>query len=483
MVKVFLDDLPHIYDSPTKGIDWCRSIGKYVDFIYEENGENISGKLHIVDYNKENRKLKIEYNNNISEIRNSRLQDGNIKKIIGATLKTTQGRFADFKIQIGTNIKDHKRNFTILDRKRINTQKYQYRKMYKYHCNICGYKDGWLEECDILHHKNGCSCCSNNTVVEGINDITTTDPWMIPYFQGGCEEAKQYTSGSTVKINPICPICGQIKRNKISISQIHQRKSIGCICNDGISYPEKFFIEFLNQLNIKYLYQISKNDFKWINKYYYDFYLIEYNCIIETNGLQHYKDINWSSRADTHKNDEIKRNLALNNNIAYYIEIDCRKSELDFIKNSILESKLSQFLDLSNIDWIRCSEYACRTIIKDICDFWNINNHDTQLTAKHFKLSPTTICMYLKRGNIIGWCLYPYYSYRKVLVFKDTKYIGTYDSTKHLENVSEKEFGTLLGQTQIINNCNSNKNGYHHTYKGYYFMFEPYYIKLNEKIS
>lgn len=480
MVKVVLDELPHIYDAQTKGIDWYRSIGKYVKFVYEDDYENINGKLYIIDYNKETRKLKIEYNDKISEIRTSRLQDGNIKKLIGVSLKTTQGKFSDFKIDIGHNIKDNKRDFTILDRKRINTQKYQYRKMYKYQCNICGYNDGWLEECDILHHKSGCSCCNNSTVVEGINDIPTTDSWMIPYFQGGYNEAKQYVYGSTVKINPICPICGRVKRNKIAISQIHSRRSIGCICNDGISYPEKFFMEVLNQLNIKYLYQVSKNDFKWIDKYYYDFYLVDYNCIVETNGLQHYKDVNWCPRVNIQKNDKIKRNLAVQNNITHYIEIDCRKSELEFIKNSILQSDLSDFIDLNNVDWKKCSEYACSTITKAVCDFWETNNHDYLLTSEHFHLSVGCIKSYLKKGNLIGWCLYPYYSYRKVLVFKDSAFIGIYDSTKSLEEISETEFIMPLGQTQIINNCNENKHGFCKKYKGFHFIFEPDYLNLQK---
>lgn len=38
-----------------------------------------------------------------------------------------------------------------------------------------------------------------------VNDIPTTSPWMIPYFQGGEEEAKKYKNQSHQKITPICP--------------------------------------------------------------------------------------------------------------------------------------------------------------------------------------------------------------------------------------------------------------------------------------
>ena len=254
MVEVFLNELPKYTTGTYKGkINWADSVGKSVGFKYnDDENENNSfcGILLIKGYDKETRKLKIEYKGNISEIKACRLQEGNIKKLIGVKLKTTAGYFAEYKIEIGKTITDNNRNFLILDRKRIK-RKGHYYKMYNYQCNVCGYNNGWMEECDILHHQSGCACCSNNVAVEGINDITTTDPWMISYFQGGYEEAKQYTSGSTKKIYPKCPICGKVKNNKISISQIKKAHSIGCICRDGISYPEKFFINFLEQLGIK----------------------------------------------------------------------------------------------------------------------------------------------------------------------------------------------------------------------------------------
>lgn len=44
--------------------------------------------------------------------------------------------------------------------------------------------------------RRGCPVFANQRCVEGYNDITTTDPWMIPYFQGGYDETKQYMSMS-----------------------------------------------------------------------------------------------------------------------------------------------------------------------------------------------------------------------------------------------------------------------------------------------
>lgn len=482
MVKVFLDELPKYMSGTYKGcIDWANSIGKYVRFKYEDEDDGIiiEDFLLIKDYNKGLKKIKLEYNDKMSEISVSSLRDGWIKNIIGAKIKTTAGRFSDFNIEIGTNIVDEHRNITILERKRIK-RKNQYFKMYRYKCNICGYDDGWSEECDILHHKNGCPCCANRTVVEGINDIPTTDPWMIKYFQGGYEEAKLYSHGSTNKIYPICPDCGKIRDKLIPISEIYSRHSIGCTCGDSISYPEKFFISFLEQLGVNFIYQLSKTTFKWVGSYFYDFYLSDYNCIIETHGEQHYKDTTWSSSSMTNNNDNNKMERALNNGILYYIQLDCSKSTKDFISNSILNSELFNILNLKDYDinWEKCSEFACGSITKDICDFYVNNNYNIDITSKQFHLSRSAIGRYLKLGNDLGWCIYPHYSYRKIVIYKDKEYIGCFDSSRYIEDNSINIFGVFLGQTQIIHNCNKNKNGFVKSYKGYYFISEYDYNNM-----
>ena len=69
---------------------------------------------------------------------------------------------------------------------------------------------------NLLSSNQGCACCHSLVVVPGINDIPTTDPWMISYFQGGYDEAKRYTHGSEQKIHPVCPECGRIKDKAIS---------------------------------------------------------------------------------------------------------------------------------------------------------------------------------------------------------------------------------------------------------------------------
>ena len=44
------------------------------------------------------------------------------------------------------------------------------------------------------------------------------------------------------------------------------------------------------------------------------------------------------------ENDELKKSLAIKNGIKDYLVIDCRESEMEFIKSNILKSQLNQFV-------------------------------------------------------------------------------------------------------------------------------------------
>ena len=91
--------------------------------------------------------------------------------------------------------------------------------------------------------------------------------------------------------------------------------------------------------------------------------------------------------------------------------LDCRKSELEWIKNSILNSKLNEIFDLNNIDWKECEKYALEGLTKQICEYWEeqkkVNKNVTiQILIDKFKLSRKTILKHLKKGMKMGWCEY-----------------------------------------------------------------------------
>ena len=104
--------------------------------------------------------------------------------------------------------------------------------------------------------------------------------------------------------------------------------------------------------------------------------------------------------------DKIKDKLAKENGLIV-IRIDCKYSNLNYIKNSIEESILSKLFDLSKINWNRCNEYATKNLVKDICEYYNNNPNITlQNIAKNFYISSRTVSKYLKCGTELGWCKY-----------------------------------------------------------------------------
>jgi len=216
----------------------------------------------------------------------------------------------------------------------------------------------------------------------------------------------------------VCPNCGYEKET--IISNLGSNRFHCPRCSDGLPYPEKFLFSFLEQLlNKSFQKQLTKTTFKWCNKYKYDNYIENINCIIETHGLQHYREnTNWiMSLSEIQENDFDKEWLARLNKIKNYIILDCRKSELEWIKNSIMKSRLPILLGFKeeDIDWIECDRYALLSIVKEVCDLWSRGIKNTSKIANKLKLNISTVIKYLKRGVKQGWCDYINVHNKKVI--------------------------------------------------------------------
>jgi hypothetical protein len=123
----------------------------------------------------------------------------------------------------------------------------------------------WVSESNIK--KQGCACCcvSSHIVVENVNSIYKTDPWMIPYI--GEDNAKIHACNSHDRLYMVCPDCGRTKRSKLSINTLYANHSIGCSCSDSQPYGEKLMFSILEQLKLDFQTQLSKTTFKWCDKY------------------------------------------------------------------------------------------------------------------------------------------------------------------------------------------------------------------------
>ena len=121
-----------------------------------------------------------------------------------------------------------------------------------------------------------------------------------------------------------------------------------------MSFPEQVMYNILTQLREDFIYQYTKENASWVGDYRYDFYIPKHNLLIEINGEQHYCGCFKGKSYETEiLRDSQKRKLALDNNVKL-IELDCRKSDIYFILNSIQNSYLSELYDfvLCENKWI-----------------------------------------------------------------------------------------------------------------------------------
>lgn len=253
-----------------------------------------------------------------------------------------------------------------------------------------------------------------NMICRQCNTIFITHPHLAKFFINK-EDMHKYTKGKKEKVIMNCPNCGYEKNLRIHTLI---ESGFGCHrCSDGIPYPEKFLFKMLEQLNKDFKSQLSKTIFDWCGNYKYDKYIKNINCIIEIHGKQHYEENkNWKmSLKDVQINDNLKEVLARNNGISNYIVIDCRYSDMDWIKNNIIKSKLPDLLDFkeADIDWIKCHEFSCGSLVKIASNLWQDGIKNTKEIADILKIHRSTAVRYLNQGFKMNWCEYNSYKESK----------------------------------------------------------------------
>lgn len=474
MREIYLDSLPRKAKNNNL-IDWKNSIGKKIKFTYKD----ICGEVEIIKYIAENRNyyVVIKY----EDLEPFKISTSSfIRCSFGKMLNFYTG---DFKFNEGDNVKNKIRDFTIIEkykRKKSNSKKEI--KMYKYKCNKCNFY-GCISEFELLKGRMGCSCCRGNSgIMVGYNDIPTTAPWMVKYFQGGYDEAKLYRKNSEKRIVPICPECKNISDKEIIISNLYKNGGYGCKCKDGQRYPEKFMYNLLKQLNVDFKTEYAPN---WALGKRYDFYLEDMSLIIEIHGGQHY--YGWGNGKDISEqieNDLLKNNLAKSNGIKKYIVIDARFSNMKHIKDKILNSDMKYIFELDRVDFNICAEYASKNIMKEVCEYKRDNYHlSCKQIGEVFNIGRSTVRKYLKDGSEIwDWINYDAEYEKKanytnknkskstektVFVYRDNKFIGEYISARKISSISEETFGVKLDYKNISAVC----LGKQKTHKGFVFSY------------
>lgn len=332
---------------------------------------------------------------------------------------------------------------------------------------------------------SNCPYCANYNckVLKGFNDIATTHPQYIKYFVN-IEDAYTHTYASSDKVEMKCPNCGMIKVMR-TVDLI--RKGFGCTeCGDGVKYPEKVLALLLDSLNIKFKKQLKFDGHKFL----YDFYLIDYDIIIEVHGGQHYES-GWKSYEEEHENDLIKYDIAVLNGYEYnknYFVIDARKSNIEWLRNSINHCLFFQQFDLSNIDWEEIDIQAQNSKKVEVCLYWKEQkevNKDltTTIMAEIFNVERNTIRIWLKWGNKSGLCIYNSEEESKAQKRRMSKFVYLIkpDGTKEYdEAMSQNKLAIQIGISRhtIKDRLKDGKpiKG-NSKYKGYYIIEED---KLEE---
>lgn len=341
-------------------------------------------------------------------------------------------------------------------------------KCFCYKCNV----DFWINESTLIKGaKNKCPCCSGRSVFAGINDVATLKPELIPYFVN-LSDAKKYSLHSDKKVFVKCPICGYIKLMRIA--NLVNRGFSCNKCSDNISYPNKFMLNLLSQLNVEFE---AEKKFGWCKfmlkskeKFgIYDFYIPSLNIIIEMDGGTHFRNHRNLKVEDLQYIDKEKDRLAFENNISI-IRINCDYddvvSRFAFIKNNVILN-LNKIFDLKNINWTEIDKKSCSNFLLEACRIKNENPNVSNVDlANCFCVHPNTIIRWLDVGNQLGLCTYS----KKQLVARPIICLNNgmiFNSAKRLQEESLNIFGVRLYRNSILDVCNDKKS----VYKGYSFAF------------
>jgi len=448
MKKIFTDNLPHNW----KGVDWKNTVGYTVHFVYDD----IEDDFNIIDYIKgENyyNKIVTDYHGLIRKICISSLDGAAIGNIIGKYSN-------EYRYNVNDKFTDNNRNITLIKQETrtvVMPKRTDNVRGYIYKCNICGWENGWLPETMVIRGI-GCSCCSGTTVVEGINDIPTTAPWMVDFFPDGYEQAKLYAKRSEKKLRFKCPYCGKISEKERSISNLYRTKSIPCMCNDKMSASERYMHNLLNQLLVdnqitNYNSEIKFDWCKFYNSFtqkytfgIYDFIIEEKKLIIETDGGFHRMDnkISGQTKEESKYRDDKKDYLA---NINGYKVI--RISDEGDIKNNILNSELASLFNLNVVNWNKCIESSCNNMVRVVCDFKRVHqNYSVKRISSEFHLGEERVRSWLKIGNSLGWCVHNGHMTRNVICIETGK---VYESAK----LCVEDFKDINPKFTVLNIRNS----------------------------
>lgn len=390
------------YDKIRKCYEWKKACKKRREVFFYYDGKE--GKFSLISIN--NNTLTIEMGEKEDKISTGMLTSVHLGRITGSIS-------FEHKYEVAEHIQKGKTDITIVEQIRSGERNV---KAYRYICNRCGQKNIITEY--NINAKGCCPVCSGSKVVEGINDISTTDEWMIPFFMD-VNLTKKYSHGS--KETPVfhCPDCGRIRKKPLKIHTLYRTKSIGCACGDGYSYPNKFMFNLLEQLQEQGRIIALDNEYNddWTKGKKFDFLVFLVpdgkKIIIEMDGKLGHGLNSIDKNIPPEKTKEIDRwkDLQAEKQNIPVFRIDARKSKIEYLQENIT-TVISKVIDLSGVDWEAADKFSISNLTKTVCQYYESHKPITTEQLGHiFHISQTTAYSYVKRGEKYGWCTYDWELY------------------------------------------------------------------------
>lgn len=222
-----------------------------------------------------------------------------------------------------------------------------------------------IEKSKTSPYVNGQKVCLENS-------IFTTRPDLRLYFLNK-NDLFNYTKGSNKKVLLKCPNCEHIFKstpNNLTYNGFNCK-----MCSTGMSVGEKTMLSLAKINEIEVVKEKTFKDLKTNNNklYRFDFYLPNYNTIIEIHGEQHYKVSDtspWTKLQITQSRDNIKEKYCKDNKINF-IKIDNRNNDIDSVIKGIEKSNISYLFPIRNRNDVieytseNLDSYDIKNIIRD----------------------------------------------------------------------------------------------------------------------
>lgn len=211
------------------------------------------------------------------------------------------------------------------------------------------------------------------------------------------DEAKQVTHGSNKKILFQCEneYCDNTK--KISVSNLI-RQGFSCELCSKSYYPELWFMSYNEEKNAGFIPQQRFDDFKG---HIFDNVNYKKRIIVETHGIQHYEERSgFLDHERTIASDERKRRYCKENNWTL-IELDCRYSRFEYIRNSVSnEPLLDDVTDNDVKGMLKIIEKNKHYPTKKIIRLYTVDKLSTYKIADKLGLTREIVTTVLNKNNI-----------------------------------------------------------------------------------